>query len=83
MFMDAYMRVYIIDISSSHQSTHPHHHHHQDPSLLLLNGELVAKWHLDGLMEEAGVALQDKGKVRSMCRCSLVVCVCTPNSWAA
>lgn len=59
-------------ISSSHRSTPPPPNNHKDPSLLLLNGELVAAWHLDGLVEEAGVALQDKGKVRSVSRCSLV-----------
>lgn len=38
---------------------------HKDPTLLLLNGELIASWHLDGLVEEANVALQDAGKVQA------------------
>lgn len=51
-------------ISVSHPTTdNPTAFTTQDPSLLLLNGELVAAWHLDGLVEEAGVALQDAGKV--------------------
>ncbi len=47
----------------THPSPSAPHPWPQDPTLLLLNGELIASWHLDGLVEEANVALQDVGKV--------------------